>query len=132
MNICPNKSSKEWKILVDNLKIYMIELNMYESDYDVEQHGIISYLRFGKGEIPNPVQGMRLIIRHDELKKKRFEEYLKYSKRDDNLRWRIKSLPQKYQNRIRNHLVLLMVAKKRGESKEFMDKLHKYLLVYGK
>ena len=128
----PDKSSKEWKILIDNLKIYMIELNMYESDYDVEQHGIISYLRFGKGEIPNPVQGMRLIIRNDELKKKRFEEYLKYSKRDDNVRWRIKSLPQKYQDRIRNHLVLLMVAKKRGESKEFMDKLHKYLLVYGK
>jgi hypothetical protein len=127
MPICPNKSSKEWKTLVENLKLYMIELDIYKDEYDTEQHGLIAFFRHGTGEIPNPVQGMRLLLRHDEIKLKRFEDYLSHSSRENNLRWRIKSLPLESQAKIIRHLSILSLAKKRGESKEFLDKLHFYL-----
>lgn len=127
MSICPNKSSKEWKVLIENLKIYMIELDMYKNDENVEQYGLVSYFRLGTGEIPNPVQSMRLLIRSDEKKKKRFEEYLRHSKREENYKWRIKSLPKNIQKKILTKLSILTLAKRRGESKLFIDKLSSYL-----
>ncbi len=127
MSICPNKSSKEWKDLIENLKIYMIELDMYKNDEDVEQHGLVSYFRLGTGIIPNPVEGMRLLVKNDEIKIKRFEEYLSHSKRQDNYRWRIKSLPKENQEKILKKLSILTFAKRRGESKLFIDKLNFYL-----
>jgi hypothetical protein len=127
MSTCPNKTSNEWKVLIENLKIYMIELDMYKNDEEVEQYGIVSYIKFGKGEIPNPVQGMRLIIQHDEIKKKRFEEYLTSSKRKKNYIWRIKSLPIQKQNKIKRTMVLIEIAKRNGETVEFIEKLKNYL-----
>jgi hypothetical protein len=127
MSICPNKSSEEWKVLIENIKLYMIELDMFKDDYDVEQHGLVSYFRLGTGEIPNPVQSMRLLIQSDEKKKKRFEEYLKHSKREDNYKWRIKSLPKNIQDKILTKLSIITFAKRKGESKLFIDKLKSYL-----
>lgn len=127
MSICPNKSSQEWKVLIKNLKIYMIELDMYKNDDDVEQHGLVSYFRLGTGDIPNPVQSMRLLIQSDEKKKKRFQEYLKHSKREDNYKWRIKSLPKNIQEKIITKLSILTLAKRNSESKLFTDKLISYL-----
>ena len=132
MPICPNKSSNEWKVLIENLKIYLIELDMYKDDADVEQWALVAYFRYKKAEVPNPVQAMRLIVEKMEDKKKRFEDYLTNSKRQNNLRWRMKALPPLKQDNIKRHWVIHSLMEKKGESKEFMDKLHYYLNVYDK
>jgi len=132
MPICPNKSSKEWKVLIENLKIYLIELDMYKDDADVEQLALLAHIRHGTGQIPNPVQGMRLIVQKMEDKKKRFEDYLVNSKRQNNLRWRFLALPPTKQENIKRHSVIHSMMIKKGESKEFMDKVHYYLMVYDK
>ena len=112
MSLCPNKSSKEWKVLIVNLKLYMIEMDMYKDDKDVEEGGTLSFIRLGTGEIPNPVQGMRLLIKDDERKKKRFEEYLTHSQREDNQRWRVKSLPKELQERFLKEITVLTLKNK--------------------
>lgn len=132
MPICPNKSSNEWKVLIENLKIYLIELDMYKDDADVEQLALLAHIRHSTGQIPNPVQGMRLIIQKMEDKKKRFEDYLVNSKRRSNLRWRFLALPPTKQENIKRHSIIHSMMVHKGETQEFMDKFHYYLKVYDK